>query len=217
VVFRQCSIKGMRLGETSCEDVIMSSVSLIGTCVKRDSTSKLTNMSVGCNRIFWIFCMKSIELIICVLDFPMRHCSSFARKRERSYVGEFRALTIGLRGMLALCIFGRPYNLGGRGFLGFNVVLIMLEMLLFSIRILVSCAIVAVGSLLSLVYVLFTSRVTTVVLPLSAGSMIISVSLLRSCRASRSCLVMFDGGGLALRRMLATCVRMLSACSEGSL
>jgi len=58
---------------------------------------------------------------------------------------------------------------------------------------------------------------TTVVLPLSAGSMIISVSLLRSCRASRSCLVMFDGGSLALRRILATYVRMLSACSEGSL
>jgi len=59
------------------------------------------------------------------------------------------ALTIGLRGMLALCIFGRPYSLGGREFLGFNVVLIMLEMLLFSIRVLVFCAIVSIGSLLS--------------------------------------------------------------------
>jgi len=59
--------------------------------------------------------------------------SFWARKRERSCVGEFMALTINLRGILDLCIFGRPYNLGGREFVGFNVDLI-LEMLLFSIR-----------------------------------------------------------------------------------
>jgi len=41
VVVRQCSIKGMRLEGTSCNVLITSSVSLIGTCVKRDSTSKL--------------------------------------------------------------------------------------------------------------------------------------------------------------------------------
>jgi len=34
----------MRLEGTSCDDLIMSSVSLIGTYVKRDSTSKLTNL-----------------------------------------------------------------------------------------------------------------------------------------------------------------------------
>jgi len=45
VVVRQCSVKG-RLEETSCDDLIMSSMSLIGTCVKRDFTSKLTSMSV---------------------------------------------------------------------------------------------------------------------------------------------------------------------------
>jgi len=44
VVVRQCSIKGMRLERTSCDDLIMLNVSLIGTCVKRDSTSKLTSI-----------------------------------------------------------------------------------------------------------------------------------------------------------------------------
>jgi len=43
VVVRQCTIKGMRLKGTSCDDLIMSSESLIGTCVKRDSTLKLTS------------------------------------------------------------------------------------------------------------------------------------------------------------------------------
>jgi len=57
----------------------------------------------------------------------------------------------------------------------------------------------------------------TVVLPLSAGSTIIFVSLFRSWRACRSCLVIFDDGGLALRRITAICIRMLSAWSDGSL
>jgi len=52
VVVRQCSIKEMRLEGTSCDDLIMLSVSLIGICVKRDSTSKFISMSAGCNRIF---------------------------------------------------------------------------------------------------------------------------------------------------------------------
>ena len=56
---------------------------------------------------------------------------------------------------------------------------------------------------------------TTVVLPLSAGSMM-SVFLLRSWRANRSCLVMVGGGGLVLERILVTCLRILSAYSDGS-
>jgi len=44
---------------------------------------------------------------------------------------------------------------------------------------------------------------TTVALPLSAGSTIISVSLFKSWRACRSCLVMFGVGSLALRRIAA--------------
>jgi len=48
-------MKGMRLKGTSHDDLIVSSVSLIGTYVTRNSTSKFTSMSAGCNRIFWIF------------------------------------------------------------------------------------------------------------------------------------------------------------------
>jgi len=113
----------------------LSSVSLIGTYVKRDSTLKLTSMSAGCNRIFWIFWLKSIELMMCVLDFTIRGFSSLARKRERLYVGEFMALTIGLRGLSGLCIFGRPYSLGEREFVGLNVNLILLGKLLFFIKV----------------------------------------------------------------------------------
>lgn len=57
---------------------------------------------------------------------------------------------------------------------------------------------------------------TTVVLPLSAGSTMMSVFLFRSWRGNRSCLVMFGGGGLALERILVICLRILSACSEES-
>ena len=58
---------------------------------------------------------------MCDSVFPVRGCSVFARKRDRLNVGDFMALTIGLRGTLGLCIFGSPYSLGGRGFVGFNV------------------------------------------------------------------------------------------------
>ena len=50
----KCSTSGKRLEGTSCEAFIMFNVSFIGTCVKRDSTLKLTR-SVGRSRIFWIF------------------------------------------------------------------------------------------------------------------------------------------------------------------
>ena len=61
----------------------MFNVSFIGTCMKRDSTLKLTSRSVGCNRIFWIFCMKSVELVMCDSNFPVRDCSVCARKRDK--------------------------------------------------------------------------------------------------------------------------------------
>jgi len=41
--------KEMRLEGTLCNNLIISSVSLIRTCVKRDSTLKLTSISAGCN------------------------------------------------------------------------------------------------------------------------------------------------------------------------
>jgi len=44
----------------------------------------------------------------------------------------------------------------------------------------------------------------TIVLTLSARSVIISVSLLKFWRTSRSYLMMFDDGGLILRKILAT-------------
>ena len=68
------------------------------------------------------------------------------------------ALTIGLRGMFGLCTFGNPYSRGGRGFVGFNVDLVLLGMLFLSTRILMFCAIVLVGSLSSFLYALSERR-----------------------------------------------------------
>ena len=51
---------------------------------------------------------------------------------------------------------------------------------------------------------------TTVVLPLSAESTMMSVSLFSSC------LVMFGGEGLVLERILVTYLRILSVCSDGN-
>jgi len=107
----------------------MSNVFLIGIYVKRDSISKLISMFVACNQIFWIFCVKSEALMICILNFLIRDCSSW--KREKS-LGSIWALTIDLRRILSLCIFGIPYNLDGRGLVDFNVDLIFF--FFFSIR-----------------------------------------------------------------------------------
>ena len=95
--------------------------------------------------------MKSVELVMCDSDFLVRSCSVCARKRKL-YVGECMALTIGLSGMFGLCTFGSPYSFGGRGYVGFNVDLVLFGMLLFSTRILVFCAIILVGSLSSFLY-----------------------------------------------------------------
>jgi len=65
MIVKQCSISGMMSEGTLCEVFIMFNVSFIGTCVKRDSTSKLTSRSVGRSRIFWIFFIKSVELVMC--------------------------------------------------------------------------------------------------------------------------------------------------------
>ena len=75
--------------------------------------------------------MKSVALVICDSFFPVRDCSVCARKRDKLYVGECIALTIGLRGMFGLCTFGSPYSLDRRRF-GFNVNLVLLGILLFS-------------------------------------------------------------------------------------
>jgi len=58
VVVKQCSISArpdsiiMRSEGTLCEVFIMFNVSFIATCVKKDSTSKLTSRSVGRSRSF---------------------------------------------------------------------------------------------------------------------------------------------------------------------
>jgi len=58
--------------------------------------------SAGRSRIFWIFYMKSVELVKCDSDFLVRGCSVCARKWDKLYVGECMALTIGLSGMFGL-------------------------------------------------------------------------------------------------------------------
>ena len=52
MVVKQYSISGMRSEGTLCETFIMFNVSFIGTCVKRDSTSKFTSRSVRRSRVF---------------------------------------------------------------------------------------------------------------------------------------------------------------------
>jgi len=126
VVVKQCSISGMKSEGTSCEAFIMFNVSFIGICVKRNSTSKYTSRSVGHIRIFWIFCMKFIELVMCDSDFSIKGCSVCARKRDKLYVRECMALIIGLRGMFGLCTFNSPYS-----FVDFNIDLVLLGILLF--------------------------------------------------------------------------------------
>jgi len=86
-IFKQCSISGMRSEETSCEPLLCL-IFFIGTCVKRDTTSKLRSRSMGRSRIFCIFCMKSVELVSCDSDFPGRSCSVCTRKRGKLYVGD---------------------------------------------------------------------------------------------------------------------------------
>ena len=51
MVVKQCFISGMKSEDevTSYKAFIMFNVSFIGTCVKRDYTSKLTSRSVGRN------------------------------------------------------------------------------------------------------------------------------------------------------------------------
>jgi len=80
--------------------------------VKRDSTSKFISKSVGYSRIFWIFYIKSVELVMCDSDFPVRGCNVCARKRDKLYFGKCMTLTISLSGMFSLCTFGSPYSLG---------------------------------------------------------------------------------------------------------
>ena len=97
MVVKQCSISGIRSEGTSCEVFIMFNVSFIGTCVKRDSMLKLISRFVEFRRT------KSIELIMCDMDFPVRGCSVCIRKRDKLY-GELYGVD-NLRETFGLCTF----------------------------------------------------------------------------------------------------------------
>ena len=68
---------------------------------------------------------------MCDSNFLARGCSVCARKWDKLQVGKYMALIIGLKGMFGLSAFGSPYSLSGRGFVGFNVDLVLLEMMFF--------------------------------------------------------------------------------------
>ena len=68
----------------------MFNVSFTGTCVI--ILRRNLQASVRRNRIFWIFCMKSVELVVWFDEgFPVKGCSICARKRDKLYVGECMA------------------------------------------------------------------------------------------------------------------------------
>jgi len=83
--------------------------------------------------------LYEVELVDCDSDFLVRGCSVCTRKQDKLYVGECMSLTIDLRRVFGLCTFDSPYNLGGNGFVGFNVDLVLWECCFFSIKILMFC------------------------------------------------------------------------------
>ena len=127
--------------------------------------------------------------------------------------------TIGLRGVLFLCILGVPYNFGSPSDSGYSFQYSLSEMgpfLFHFLRMLIILFLyLCVGSLLSLVYVFVSPIMSvifslysavfmiTVALPLSAGSMMMELSVFSVCRATLSLLLMLDFGSLA-RLMVRT-------------
>ena len=95
---------------------------------------------------------------MCNSDFPAKGCSVCARKRDKLFVSKCIALTISLRWMFGLYTFDSLCSFDERGFVDFNIDLVLLGMLLFSIWILMFCAIVLIGSLLSFLYALSEKR-----------------------------------------------------------
>jgi hypothetical protein len=57
--------------------------------------------------------MKSSEFLMWEGECPTYGLSKLVRYFASEYVGEEIQLTMGLRGMPSLWIFGSPYNLGG--------------------------------------------------------------------------------------------------------
>jgi len=85
--------------------VCLSLELVCSSIVIRDRSSP----SPDCNR-GWIFCIESVELVMCDSVYLMKGCSYWAKKREKLYVAKFKVLTIDLREVLSMCTFGSLYS-----------------------------------------------------------------------------------------------------------
>ena len=87
-------------------------VSVVRTLVKRETTSKLTKMSLGCRVRFLVISTNWLELDTWCWVRPARGRRILARYRAVLYVGDPLEVTVGRRGTSGLWIFGCPKNLG---------------------------------------------------------------------------------------------------------
>ncbi|GJQ64898.1 hypothetical protein Trydic_g7070 [Trypoxylus dichotomus] len=90
----------------------------MGTLVKRETTSKLTNKFVSGIVIPEMSSTKYVECKTCDEALSVYSLRNLARYLARLYVGESMVLTIGRNGGPSLGILGRPHNRGGLGFRG---------------------------------------------------------------------------------------------------
>ena len=151
---------------------------------------------------------SSLVLLMLWQFLPTSGVSMLARYLATLYVSLPQLDTIGLR----VCCFCVSYLMGVLPTLGIPSSTICLRWIHFSSTFLgwwSFCFCLCVGSLLSLVYVFVSPTISvifslfsvvfmiTVPLPLSAGSMMMELSFLSVCRATRSPLLMLDFGSLA--------------------
>ena len=136
-----------------------------------------------------------------------------ARYLPALYVILLQLDTIGLSGVLFLCILGVPYNFGGSSDFGYSFQYSLTEMdpfLFHFLRVLIILFLyLCMTSLLSLVYVFVSPTMSvifslysvvfmiTVALPLSTESMMMELSFFCVCVAILSPLLMLDFGSLA--------------------
>lgn len=91
---------------------IICRASFTGIFVNKDTTSKLTNKSVGSNCMVLKISRKCFEFFTYDAALSVYGCKILARNLANSCVGHPIELTIGLRGTPCLCTFGKPYSLG---------------------------------------------------------------------------------------------------------
>ena len=136
-----------------------------------------------------------------------------ARYLPALYVILLQLDTIGLSGVLFLCILGVPYNFGGSSDFGYSFQYSLTEMdpfLFHFLRVLIILFLyLCMTSLLSLVYVFVSPTMSvifslysvvfmiTVALPFSTESMMMELSFFCVCVAILSPLLMLDFGSLA--------------------